>query len=173
MTSELDRWLSPQIRTTLEQRYYAVVNRRARFEELLRDPTFLAALRTGEPHVGLFSDHGVVHARDVASQLLRVLERVQGQLIPRRPAWRQAWMQGYGTLLAYVHDIGMIDFSAFGRAMHPEFAAQSLFSAEMNDLVEIIWGENSATIWPGDWFNWRPRAYSSSRRKPCCANFWL
>ena len=146
MTSELDRWLSPQIRTELEQRYYAAVNRRARFEELARDPTFFAALRTGESHVGLFSDHGVVHARDVAFQLLRVLERVHDLLIPQRPAWRQAWMQGYGTLLAYIHDIGMIDFSAFGRAMHPEFAAQSLFSAEMDDIVAIIWGENCANL---------------------------
>ena len=48
--------------------------------------------------------------------------------------------------MAYIHDIGMIDFSAFGRAMHPEFAAQSLFSAEMDDIVAIIWGENCANL---------------------------
>ena len=76
----------------IRDRYYAAVNRRARFEELARDPTFFAALRTGESHVGLFSDHGVVHARDVAFQLLRVLERVHDLLIPQRPAWRQAWI---------------------------------------------------------------------------------
>jgi hypothetical protein len=144
--AELDRWLSPRIRDQLEQTYYAEVNSRARFETLTRDPSFLEALRWGEPHVGLFSDHGVVHVRDVAAQVLRVLERVHGLLIPRRPAWRLASMQGYGVLLAYVHDIGMVDFSAFGRAMHPESAVHSIFSAAMDETIEAIWRENSANL---------------------------
>jgi hypothetical protein len=144
--AELDRWLSPRIRERLEQSYYAEVNNRARFESLIRDPSFLEALRLGEPHVGLFSDHGVVHARDVAGQVLRVLERVHGLLIPGRSAWRLASMMGYGVLLAYVHDIGMVDFSAYGRAMHPESAVHSIFSAAMDDVIEDIWRENSANL---------------------------
>lgn len=144
--AELDRWLSPRIRDQLEQAYYAEVNYRARFEMLIRDSSFLEALRRGEPHVGLFSDHGVVHARDVAIQVLRVLERVHGLLIPRRSAWRYASMQGYGVLLAYVHDIGMVDFSAFGRAMHPESAVQTIFSGQMDEVIEAIWTENSANL---------------------------
>ncbi len=144
--AELDRWLSPQIRDQLEQTYYAAVNNRARFEMLSRDPSFLEALRLGEPHVGLFSDHGVVHVRDVAAQVLRVLERAHGLLIPPRPAWRLASMQGYGVLLAYFHDIGMVDFTAFGRAMHPESAVHSIFSAAMDELIEAIWRENSANL---------------------------
>lgn len=146
MSDDLDRWLSPQTREAIEQRYYAEINRRARLETLSHDPSFLAALRTGEPHVGLFSDHGIVHARDVAQQIVTVLERAHGLLIPRRPAWRFASMLGYGVLLAYLHDIGMIDFSAFGRAMHPEYAAQAVLSAEMDDLVAALWHENSGNL---------------------------
>ena len=146
MSDDLDRWLSPQTREAIEQRYYAEINRRARLETLSHDPSFLAALRTGEPHVGLFSDHGIVHARDVAQQIVTVLERAHGLLIPRRPAWRFASMLGYGVLLAYLHDIGMIDFSAFGRAMHPEYAAQAVLSTEMDDLVAALWHENSGNL---------------------------
>lgn len=146
MSAELDRWLSPEIRGELEERYYAQVNRRARFQALVGDPLFLDALRTGQTHVGFFSDHGVVHVRDVARQVVAVLERVHGLLIPRRPAWRLASMQGYGVLLAYFHDIGMVDFSPFGRAMHPEFAAHAVFSPEMDELVETIWRENGGNM---------------------------
>ena len=146
MSDDLDRWLSPQTREAIEQRYYAEINKRARLETLSHDPSFLAALRTGEPHVGLFSDHGIVHARDVAQQIVTVLERAHGLLIPRRPAWRFASMVGYGVLLAYLHDIGMIDFSAFGRAMHPEYAAQAVLSTEMDDLVAALWHENSGNL---------------------------
>lgn len=146
MSADLDRWLSPQTREAIEQRYYAEINRRARLEALIHDPSFLDALRTGEAHVGLFSDHGVVHARDVARQIVTVLERAHGLLIPRRPAWRFASMVGYGVLLAYLHDIGMIDFSAFGRAMHPEYAAQAVLSAEMDDLMTTLWHENSGNL---------------------------
>ena len=34
-------------------------------------------------------------------------------------------MKGYGVIQAYLHDIGMVDLSHFGRTMHPEYAAQA------------------------------------------------
>jgi len=139
----LDSYLSATLRERIEERFYAKVNEQARLDALLRDPTFQAA---PERHVGLFSDHGVVHVRDVAAQILTVLERVHGVLIPRRAPERFRLMQGYGVLLAYFHDIGMFDTSAFGRAMHPEFAAQALFRPETDDLIEAIWQENSGGL---------------------------
>ncbi len=57
-----------------------------------------------------------------------------------------ALMQGYGVLLACFHDIGMIDFSGFGRQMHPEFAAQAVFDPELDDLIAAIWFENSGGV---------------------------
>jgi hypothetical protein len=52
----------------------------------------------------------------------------------------------------------MRDFSAFGRAMHPEFAAQAVFRGDFDDLVDAIYEENSGNApwralslgaWPG------------------------
>lgn len=137
MHYSLDDYLPERLRSWLEQRYYARVNQQARFEALIGDPDFWA-----EPskHVGLFSDHGVVHVRDVARQLLQVLDAIHGLLIPARADERFAgFMRSYGVALAYLHDIGMADFSAFGRAMHPEFAAQEVFSPELEELIAELW----------------------------------
>ncbi len=143
MTEHLDRWVSAAIRDEIEHRFYRRINAQASLERLIDDPAFLAAPLN---HVGLFADHGVVHVRDVASQVLTVLDVCHGVLIPSRTPRRFAFMQGYGVLLAYFHDIGMVDFSAFGRAMHPEFAAQAMFDPALEDLIEAIWQENSGGL---------------------------
>lgn len=139
----LDHYLSPAIRTTLEARYYEPVNARSSFEVLSRDPEFMGQLHN---HVGLFSDHGVVHVRDVAQQTVTVLLRAHGILLSPRPAQRLALMQGYGVLLAYLHDIGMSDFSTMGRAIHPEFAAQAVYDPALADVIDEIWFENSGNV---------------------------
>lgn len=143
---DLDRWLSPPIREAIEQRYYAKVNRLARWEALRHDASFLEALRENKPHVGVFSDHGVVHVRDVAQRTLVVLERVHGLLIPPRSPERLESLHGLCVLLAYFHDVGMCDFSPVGRAMHPEFAARCLFETEQGNLVSSIWAENAGEL---------------------------
>ncbi len=140
---EVEAFVSARIRQRIEQMYYARVNVQARLEHLMRDPAFLPNLGR---HVGLFSDHGIVHVRDVARQILQVLERAHGRIIPTRSALRLSRMKGYGALVAYLHDIGMRDFSEFGRRMHPEFAARALFSAELQDVFEAIWEENSGNL---------------------------
>ena len=139
MSKRLDRWVPAGIRGEIETRYYAKINAQADFECLARDPDFMADPAN---HVGIFADHGVVHARDVANHVLAVLENCHGVLIARRSAQRMALMQGYGVLLAYFHDIGMIDFSLFGRTMHPEFAAQAVFDSQLDDVIEAVWQEN-------------------------------
>ena len=110
----------------------AQINARCRLAEVLADPEFL-----DEPnkHVALFPDHGVVHGRDVARQLLQVLDAAAGTLIPARDPGRLGWMRRYGVLLAYAHDIGMVDVSAVGRAMHPEFASQAVLGREFDGVL--------------------------------------
>lgn len=125
----------------IEQRYYAQVNAQARFELLIDDPRFWEAPRA---HVGLYSDHGVVHVRDVARQIVVLLDDIHGLLIPARPPERfDPFMKGYGVALAYLHDIGMVDFSAFGRSMHPEYAAQAIFSPAFDAWIETLIAENA------------------------------
>lgn len=142
--SDLDRYMPEHARQVLEQEFYASVNQQAVFERLIDNPDFWKAPGL---HVGLYSDHGVVHVRNVAQQILDVLDTINGVLIPRREHYRlDFFMRGYGVLLAYLHDIGMRDFSAFGRAMHPEFASQYIFSPAFDELFELLWAENSGNI---------------------------
>src|SRR5437016_6309548 len=103
---QLDRFVPAPIRLWLEQTYYAQINAQAQLEAALADPTFF-----GDPaaHLALFNDHGVVHVRDVAHQLLRLLDHTHGTLLALREAERlHGFMKSYGVLLAYLHDIGMI-----------------------------------------------------------------
>lgn len=141
--SELDRWIPPHTRALIEQRFYAPVNEQARLEVLLHNPGFWDDLAD---HVGLMADHGVVHMRDVAQQVLRVLDAVHGVLIPSRGAARFAFMQTYGVLAACLHDIGNFDFSPFGRLMHPEFASQQMFAPAQDDIVQGIWHASGSAV---------------------------
>ena len=139
-----EHYLSESIRTYIEQVYYAQVNEQARLENLIRNPLFM---QNNAAHPAFYSDHGVVHVRDVAQQILRVLQTINGVLIPRRSVQKmESFLYGYGVILAYLHDIGMSDFSPFGRAMHPEFAAQSIFDDSLEDVVTMMWDDNCGNI---------------------------
>ncbi|MFN8498941.1 MAG: hypothetical protein U0641_13910 [Anaerolineae bacterium] len=97
-------------------------------------------------HPGLFADHGVVHVRDVAHRVVRLLDTVLGVLIPARHPQSRAFMTGYGIMLAYVHDIGMTDFTSFGRAMHPEVAAHLIFSPAFDEIINAILADESNPV---------------------------
>ncbi len=139
-----ERYLSASVREYIEQAYYARVNEQAKLENLIRNPFFM---ENAAKNPAFFSDHGVVHVRDVAKQILRVLRTINGVLIPQRSAQHmELFLYGYGVALAYLHDIGMSDLSAFGRAMHPEFAAQSIFDGSLDDVVTTMWNDNCGNI---------------------------
>jgi hypothetical protein len=55
-------------------------------------------------------------------------------------------MKSYGVLVAYLHDIGMIDFRPFGRAMHPEFASQAVFDPAFDHVIDAVWDSNCGGI---------------------------
>ena len=139
-----ERYLSASVREHIEQAYYARVNAQAKLEILIRDPLFL---QNAAKNPAFFSDHGVVHVRDVAKQILRVMQTINGVLIPRRSSQQmESFLYGYGVALAYLHDIGMSDLSTFGRAMHPEFAAQSVFDDSLDDVVTTMWEDNCGNV---------------------------
>jgi hypothetical protein len=133
---DLDAWIARDVRLRIEARYLAPITALGRFEEILRDDAFLA-----DPvgHPALFADHGVTHARDVAHQVLQVLDTVTGRLIPARTPDRLQWMKAYGVLLAFVHDIGMIDPSPAGRAVHPEVAAREVMGPGFDAIMDGLW----------------------------------
>src|SRR5215213_4878124 len=140
MHEPIHQYLPQSLCTWVEQRYYAQINAQARFEVLIEDPRFWQAPRA---HVGMYSDHGVIHVRDVARQIVQLLGTIHGMLIPtRRPERFDPFMKGYGVTIAYLHDIGMVDFSPLGRSMHPEYAAQAVFTAQFDPWIETLVAEN-------------------------------
>lgn len=139
----LDQYVSPEIRSLIEQRYYAKINAQARLDYFINDPEFL---RNPDEHVALYPDHGVAHVRDVARQILRVLDNVHGVLIPARSASRFQFMQALAVMVSYAHDIGMMDYSRFGRAMHAEFATQTVLGAEFDDIMAMLWAQDCGGI---------------------------
>jgi hypothetical protein len=146
----------PEVFTSyIEKNFYGRVTEQSTLEAIVNDDSFL---ENPLKHVALFSDHGIVHGKDIASKIERVLCHINGFLIPERSGSRMEFMLGYGVMLAYLHDIGMRDFSAFGRAMHPEFAAQLVFTPEFDPLVDLLWQENSGNV------AWRLMNLSSSGR---------
>lgn len=142
-SNPLDVFIDPELRAIIERRYYERVNEHATLAAALKDPTFLAA---PADHVALFADHGVIHARDVALEMRRVLDAVHGVLIPRRDPQRFSWMHAFGALAGLIHDIGMVDLSKFGRFMHPERATQTVLDSEFDDIFEHLWADDRGGV---------------------------
>jgi hypothetical protein len=139
----LDAFIDPRIRSAIERAYHAPISAKGAFSEILKDDTFLT-----DPvgHVALFADHGAIHARDVARQVLQVVDAIHGRLIPFRSGARLRWMKAYGVIIALLHDIGMIDPSPVGRAMHPEYAAQEILGSGFDEILAALWAADGAGI---------------------------
>jgi hypothetical protein len=135
--SVLDEHLPRAIRTDLEERLWRPIEAQATLEALYDDPAFIA-----DPghHPAIFADHGVVHVRDVAAGLVRLLDTIDGVLLPARPPARRQFVETLGVALAYLHDIGMVDMSVDGRRSHAVYAAQAAFGSDVDTLVEHLLG---------------------------------
>ncbi len=141
--NSLDVYLPESVRDWFEDTYYRPINERATMEYLsAHSREFLV-----ESPAALYSDHGIVHVRDVAARTPEVLDVINGVLIPRRSMRDlNMFMKSYGVLLAYLHDIGMRDFTPFARFMHPELATQWIFSTDFDAVVNEIWSENIGNL---------------------------
>ncbi len=135
--------LPPAFTSYIEENFYGKVTAQSMLEVIVNDDSFL---NNPLKHIALFSDHGIVHGRDIARKISQVLHQINGFLIPERTETQLEFMLGYGGMVAYLHDIGMSNFSAFGRAMHPEFAAQLVYTQEFDRLIDLLWQENSGNV---------------------------
>lgn len=132
----IDRYLPDDVRATLEERFWRTVEENSTLEAFSGDDTIVSA---PELHVALFSDHGVVHARDVAAGALELADVLEGSLLPTRPSDRREFVAALAVLIAYTHDVGMNDPTREGRRVHPIYAAQIPFSGEMDDVLARLW----------------------------------
>ena len=133
--AELDALLSRPVRTELEERLWRPIEAQATLEVLTDDPSFIA-----DPgrHPAIFADHGVVHVRDVAIGLIRLLDTIDGVLLPARSASRLGVRQGRrrGDHVPPRHRHGRHDPS--GRRVHALFAAHAAFGPSVDALVEHL-----------------------------------
>ncbi len=139
----MDRYLPEDVRTILEERFWHTVEERSTVEAIARDRTILSAAET---HPALFSDHGVVHARDVAAGALELADVVDGRLLSARPIERREFVMALAVLIAYIHDVGMNDGTREGRRAHPIYAAQVPFSGAMDDVLTRLWESGGAVV---------------------------
>lgn len=133
--AELDAHLPRPVRAHLEEHLWRPIEAQATLEVLADDPSFLA-----DPghHPAIFADHGIVHVRDVAIGLIRLLDTANGVLLPKRPPDRQRFAEAVGVATTYLHDIGMVDMTPSGRRVHALFAAHAAFGADVDPLVEHL-----------------------------------
>jgi len=147
LTSEtvnfLNKYLSPTFRQHVEEAFYEKINTNASLAEVIKDPLFLSHPLN---HVSLFSDHGVVHVRDVTQRLLILLDQLNGIHFAKRNAARLEFMKGYGAMLAYVHDIGMLEVKSLDDDMHSQTAAQMIYNDFFDKQISLLWEENSGNV---------------------------
>lgn len=134
-SATLDGLLDASVRRLIEQRFWEPIEANASLEVLRHDERFLAHPAA---HPALFADHGVVHVRDIAASFLDLATTANGRLLPARPSDRQTFLLAYGLLVTYLHDTGMFDPTQEGRRVHALFAAQLPFSAEMDDVIDLL-----------------------------------
>jgi hypothetical protein len=132
---ELAGHLPRSVRAYLEERFWRPIEAQATLEAISFDPEFLANPGT---HPAIFADHGVVHVRDVAVGLVRLLDTINGVLLPGRDAGRLRFVQSVGVALAYLHDIGMVDMTRVGRRVHAVFAAHAAFGPDIDPLIDSL-----------------------------------
>ena len=139
----MDRYLPADVRMILEERFWHTVEEKSTVEAFSRDRTILGAPDT---HPALFSDHGVVHARDVAAGTLELADVVDGRLLPERPVDRREFVTALAVLIAYLHDVGMNDPTPDGRRAHAIYAAQMPFSDAMDDVLARLWESGGPVV---------------------------
>ena len=73
----LSQYLPNDFMDFVEQNYYTKTNQSMLLENVIHVSDFLSA---PEPHLALYTDHGVVHVRNVAMNTLLLLEQLNGTL---------------------------------------------------------------------------------------------
>lgn len=141
-STSLDRYLPQDVRAILEERLWRTVEDLSTLEMFSRDSAVLEDLAT---HPVLYADHGIVHARDVATRTLELADVAEGRLLPSRPIERREFVAALALLIAYIHDVGMNDPTPDGRRVHSIYGAQIPFSGAIDDVLDRLW-ENAGPV---------------------------
>lgn len=133
--ADLERWIAPDLRGVIEDRFWAPIERLTGLDAMVGDASFV--LDPGA-HVSLYSDHGPNHATDVAARAASIGTWAYGALVAPRPPARAELSTGVAVLLSLVHDVGMCTDPPVGRHRHAQYAAQLVFSADFADVMDEL-----------------------------------
>jgi hypothetical protein len=142
-SASIDRCLSQDLRSIIEERFWRQVEEVSTLERLSGDGWVMSGPGL---HPALFSDHGIVHARDVAAGVVELAKIANGPLLPSRPPDRQEFVLGLAILLAYIHDAGMHDPTPEGRRIHALHAAQIPFGGAMDDVIDALCASSGPVV---------------------------
>ena len=142
----LDPWIEPQLRLLIEHRYWAPIERLTSLEAMVADPSF--PLEPGA-HLGLYSDHGPNHARDVAIRAASICEWAIGTLVADRGPERRSFITGVAVLLSLIHDVGMCVDPPVGRKLHAPYATQLVFSDSFTDVFDQLLSSDAGRLASG------------------------
>jgi len=139
----VDKYFSPTVRRNIEEKYYEKINVNAQLNNIVTDPVFLS-----HPfkHVAFSTDHGIVHVRDITARLLTLLDELNGVYFAKRLPSRLGFMKGYGAMLSYVHDVGMIDVKTVENDNHAALSAQMMYNDFFDKQIALLWEENSGNV---------------------------
>lgn len=142
-SNQIDFYVPLTLREMIDKLYYEKINQNLVLDKIISDPEFL---NNPLEHIALYSDHGIVHVRNVTKLFLEIINKVHGVLIPKRDQIRLEFMKGYGCVLAYIHDIGMINTTSFGRSTHAEYLPHAVYTPEFEPILDVIWKYNIGGI---------------------------
>lgn len=140
---EIDPFIPAWLRELVDKQYYERINKDLTLDKVIQDPEFLSSPLD---HLALYTDHSVMHVKNVTQLLLKIIPKIHGVLIPKREQLRLDFMRGYGCVLAYLHDIGMVNPTQFGRMIHAEYLPHALYSEEFEHIFQLIWKNNIGGI---------------------------
>lgn len=131
----LEQWIAPDLRSVIEDRFWAPIERLTGLDSMVSDPSFVVDPGT---HLSLYSDHGPNHATDVAARAASIGTWAYGALVAPRPPARAELSTGVAVLLSLVHDVGMCTDPPVGRRLHAQYAAQLVFSPDFAAVMDEL-----------------------------------
>ncbi len=139
----VDKYFSPTVRRNIEEKYYEKINFNAQLNSIVNDPVFIA-----HPfkHIAFSTDHGVVHVRDITMRMMTLFDELNGVHFAKRLPSRLGFMKGYGAMISYAHDVGMVEVKNSDNDTHDALSAQMMYNDFFDKQIALLWEENSGNV---------------------------
>lgn len=122
-----------------EDNYYQKITDACSFDVLSKSIAFFTST---SKHLSLYTDHGVVHVRNIACMAVELCETLHHLNYYHKTDSSLHFMRSYLIFLTYLHDAGMCVFTGLGRATHAEYMAQETYKPHFDFVIDHIMSSN-------------------------------